>query len=126
MTPLGIEPTTYQFQSHKIDHCAICYGSFPCFCRYNTLQCMVNIFSTLSAVCKNYNRVWLISSSEHPLPKAVCKDEQRSVIRVLTLVNVSSSEIHMRVCAVYDAQSVITKSTVNLSGTEIHGENKGV
>ncbi len=44
---------------------------------------------------------------------AVLKDEQRSVIQFLTLENVSRSEIHARMCAVYGAQNVNTKSTVN-------------
>ncbi len=45
-------------------------------------------------------------------PTAVPKDEQRNVIRVLTLENVSGGEIYTKMCVVYGTQNVITKSTV--------------
>ncbi len=44
---------------------------------------------------------------------AVPKDEQQSVIRFLTLENVSGSEVHVRMFAVSGMQKFITKSTVN-------------
>ncbi len=43
-------------------------------------------------------------------PTDVHKDEQKSVIWFLKLENVSGSEIHMRMCAVYGRQNVIIKS----------------
>ncbi len=46
-------------------------------------------------------------------PTAVQNDGQWSVIRFLTLENVSESEVHARMCIVYGTQNVITKSTVN-------------
>ncbi len=47
------------------------------------------------------------------MPMAVPEDEQRSVIQFLLLENVSVSESHLRMCAVYGVQNVITKSTVS-------------
>ncbi len=44
---------------------------------------------------------------------AVPKDQQRRVIQVLMLENVSDSEIHAKICVVYGMQNVITKSTLN-------------
>ncbi len=44
---------------------------------------------------------------------AVPNDEQQSVIRFLMLENDLGGEIHARMCAVYGAQNVITKSTVS-------------
>ncbi len=46
-------------------------------------------------------------------PTAVGKDKQRTVIEFLVPVNLSGIEIHTRMCVVYGAQNVITKSTVN-------------
>ncbi len=46
-------------------------------------------------------------------PIAVPQNELRSVIGFLMLENLSSCEIHMRMCILYGAQNVIAKSTVN-------------
>ncbi len=43
----------------------------------------------------------------------VPKDKQQNVVWFLTLENVSGGKIHTRMCMVYGAQNVITKSTVN-------------
>ncbi len=56
-------------------------------------------------------------------PNAVPKDEQRSVIRFSLLENVLGSEIHTKMCVVYGAQNVITKSTVNWRGGKICCKN---
>ncbi len=46
-------------------------------------------------------------------PTAVPKYEQRSILQFLIEENIFNSEIHTRMCVVYDEQNVITKSTVN-------------
>ncbi len=46
-------------------------------------------------------------------PAAVPKEEQQSVIQILTIKNVSGSEICTRMCVVYGVQNVIRKSTIN-------------
>ncbi len=44
---------------------------------------------------------------------AVPKDEEWSVIQLLTLENISGSVSHMRMCMVYGGQNIIPKSIVN-------------
>ncbi len=59
--------------------------------------------------CSNRLKITTLAT----IPTNVPKDEQQSIIRVLTLENVSGSEIHTRMCVVYVVHNVITISTVN-------------
>ncbi len=62
------------------------------------------------ASIKNYTAIRKITMSV--TLTALPKDKQQSVIQLLMLENVSGSKIHVRICAVYGVQNVITKSTV--------------